>query len=186
MHTESRLISLVTDRLLLRELESGDVDAMYDLLSDPEAMRYFPRTYSREEALQWIARNQRRYRIFGYGLWAVSLRETGEVLGDCGPTWHEINDELQLEVGYHFRRRYWGNGYATEAARAVIGWCFENIAVDHVISLIREQNVTSRRVAERNRLVVAGSGMFHGMEHLVYRMERGRWEELTNAPAKEA
>ncbi|HVP63471.1 MAG TPA: GNAT family N-acetyltransferase [candidate division Zixibacteria bacterium] len=175
MQTESRLISLLTDRLVLRELEPADTDAIFDLLGDPVAMRYFPKTYSREEAVEWIERNQRRYRIFGYGLWAVVLRETGEVLGNCGPTWHEINDELQLEVGYHFRRLYWGNGYATEAARAVIEWCFENIPVDHVISLIRSENKTSRRVAERNGLFVAGSAMFHGMEHLVYRMERGRW-----------
>src|SRR6516165_8387961 len=136
MHTELRFISLLTDRLVLRELEPGDVDAMYDLLGDAEAMKYFPRTCTREEAVQWIERNQRRYRIFGYGLWAVVLRDTNEVLGDCGPTWHEINNELQLEVGYHFRRCYWGKGYAGEAARAVIEWSFENVAVDHVISLI--------------------------------------------------
>ena len=176
MHTESRLVSLLTDRLELRELEPTDVDAMFDLLGDPEAMRYFPRACTREEALQWIERNQRRYRIFGYGLWAVILRDGNEVLGDCGPTWHEVNDELQLEIGYHFRRRYWGEGYATEAARAVIGWCFENVAVDHVISLIRAENMPSRRVAERNGLVATGSTIFRGMEHLVYRMERERWQ----------
>ena len=170
-----------TKRLLLRELQPSDVEAIFDLLSDPEAMRYFPRTYTREEAAGWIERNQQRGAIFGYSLWAVMERASGEVLGDCGPSWHEIDDELQLEIGYHFRRRYWGQGFATEAARSVMEWVFTNLPVEHVISLIRPENGPSRRVAERNGLAVADSTMFRGMEHLVYRMERERWESIQGA-----
>jgi RimJ/RimL family protein N-acetyltransferase len=181
MQNETRFISLLTDRLILRELEPGDVDALFDLFGDPVATQHFPRVLTRDETAEWIERNRRRYRIFGYGLWAVVLRDTGEVLGNCGPVWHEINNELQLEIGYHFRRRYWGKGYATEAARAVMEWCFENIPVDYLISLIREQNMPSRRVAERNGLVVTGVGLFHDMEHLIYRMDRARWEERIRA-----
>jgi RimJ/RimL family protein N-acetyltransferase len=98
-------------------------------------------------------------------------------MGDCGPVWHEIDDELQLEIGYHFRRRYWGQGFATEAAHAVMGWCFENLAVDHLISLIRPANQPSCRVAERNGLVVAGSTVWRGFEHLIYRMDAKTFTE---------
>jgi RimJ/RimL family protein N-acetyltransferase len=162
-------------RLRLRELAPPDRDAIFDLLGDSYAMRFFPRAFSRDDAGQWIERNRQRYHIFGYGLWAATEIESGELLGDCGPCWHEINDELQLEVGYHFRPRFWGRGYATEAARAVIGWCFRNVAVGHVISLIRPENVPSRHVAERNGLDVSGSVHWRGFEHLIYRMERERW-----------
>lgn len=167
-----------SERLSLRPLMPNDEDAIFDLLGDPEAMRFFPRTYTREEAGLWIARNQYRYGVFGYGLWAVVQKQSGEVLGDCGPAWHEIDDELQLEVGYHFRRRYWGHGYATEAARTVMHWCFDHIAVDHLISLIRPENEASRRVAERNGLVNSGKTTWRGSEHLIYLMERKRWNLL--------
>ncbi len=167
-----------TDRLILRELEPGDTDAMFDFIGDPEAMRYFPSVGTREDAAAFIERNRQRYRIFGYGLWAVVLRESGEVLGDCGPTWHEIQDELQLEVGYHFRRKFWGHGYASEAARAVVRWCFENVQVEHLISLIRPENLPSRRVAERNGMLPRASVRWHGFEHLVYRIDRPEQMEL--------
>jgi RimJ/RimL family protein N-acetyltransferase len=161
-----------TERLILRELETTDSEAIFDFLGDAQAMRYFPRVMSRDEAAAWIDRNRRRYAIFGYGLWAVALRETGEILGDCGPCWHEIQDELQLEVGYHFRRSHWGRGYATEAARAVMAWAFRNIPVEHVISLIHPENSPSRRVAERNGLKPSGSVIWRDAEHLIYRIER--------------
>jgi RimJ/RimL family protein N-acetyltransferase len=167
-----------TERLSLRQLVADDEEAIFDLLGDPEAMRYFPRVFTRAEAGLWIARNQQRYRIFGYGLWAVVQPETGELLGDCGPSWHEVNDELQLEVGYHFRRRYWGHGYATEAAQAVMHWCFDNLAVDRVISLIRPENEASRKVAERNGLVEFGKTTWRGYEHLIYTMQRKRWHSV--------
>jgi len=168
-------------RLLLRELEPGDADAIFDLLGDPEAMRYFPSVGTREDAAAWIERQRQRYRIFNYGLWAVVLRESGEVLGDCGPTWHEVQDELQLEVGYHFRRRYWGHGFATEAARAVMQWSFDNVPVSHLISLIRPENLPSRRVAERNSMLPHASVTWRGFEHLVYRIERPAQIELKYA-----
>lgn len=165
-----------TKRLRLRELIEQDTDALFDVLGDPEAMRYFPKVYTRDEAGLWIARNQQRYRIFGYGEWAVVDRDSGVMFGGCGPCWHEINDELQLEVGYHFRRRYWGHGYATEAAQAVIDWCFANVAVDHIISLIRPENEPSRKVAERNGLVAKEKTVWRGYEHLIYKMEKANWE----------
>jgi RimJ/RimL family protein N-acetyltransferase len=167
-----------TSRLLLRELEPQDEDMLFDLLGDPEAMRYFPHVFARPEAAQWIRRNEQRYRVFGYGLWAVVDDKSGELLGDCGPVWHEIQDELQLEVGYHFRRRHWGRGYATEAARAVIDWCFSNVAVEHVISLIRPENLPSRRVAERNGLTASQSVEWRGFEQMIFRMDKSRWEPL--------
>jgi RimJ/RimL family protein N-acetyltransferase len=171
-----------TERLSFRELVPSDNEPLFDLLGDAEAMQFYRQTFSPQDVDLWIARNLRRYRIFGYGLWAVLDRNTGELFGDCGLTWHEVGDELLLEVGYHFRRRYWGNGFATEAARASIQWCFDNTAADEVISIIDPQNIASRNVAERNGLEILGKTTRRGCEHLVYMMERKRWQSRETQP----
>jgi len=160
-----------TARLILREFVDEDEEGLLDGLGDPETNRFMPHPLSRLEVKEWIARNQRRYDLRGHGLWAVVLRQSGEFLGDCGPVWQELNGESHVEIGYHFRRGHWGHGYATEAARAATGWAFENLGVDHVISLIRPENHPSRRVAERNGFALTGRAVWRSFEHCIYRME---------------
>jgi RimJ/RimL family protein N-acetyltransferase len=160
-----------TARLILREFVDEDEEGLLDGLGDPETNHFMPHPLSRLEVKDWIVRNQRRYDECGHGLWAVVLRQSGEFLGDCGPVWQEVNGESHVEIGYHLRRCHWKHGYATEAASAVTGWAFENLGVDHVISLIRPQNHPSRRVAERNRFVLSGYAVWRGFEHYIYRME---------------
>lgn len=160
-----------TERLILREFVDEDEEGLSDALGDPEANRFMSHPLSSLEVKEWIVRNQQRYRECGHGLWTVVLRQSGELLGDCGPVWQEVNGERHVEIGYHFRRCHWSHGYATEAAIAATGWAFENLGVDHVISLIRPQNHPSRRVAERNGFVLTGRAVWRGFEHCIYRME---------------
>ena len=108
-----------TQRLAFREMTASDLDAMADLLGDPEVMAFYPRPKSRAEALGWIEWNQRLYRERGFGLWAIELRDTGAFVGDCGLTPQEVDGMPEVEVGYHVRRLLQGRGYATEAAAAV-------------------------------------------------------------------
>ncbi len=81
-----------------------------------------------------------------------------------------------MEVGYHFRRDQWGHGYATEAARACMGLAFHTFGAGKVISLIRPENVPSRRVAERNGMTLERQVMHYGLPHLVYAMRREEFE----------
>jgi len=144
-------------------------------------MQFYPKTFNREDAKQWVARNQRRYRDDGYGLFAVTLKDNEEVIGDCGIIKQDVEGETAMEVGYHFRRDQWGRGYATEAARACMGLAFDAFEADKVISLIRPENVPSRRVAERNGMKLDREVVHYGLPHLVYAMRREEFNVTRNS-----
>lgn len=93
-----------TDRLILREMTENDFDAMYEVLADDDNMQYYPYSLDEEGVRGWIIRNMERYKIFGFGLWAVVLKETGKVIGDCGLTIQLINGQIKPEIGYHIRK----------------------------------------------------------------------------------
>jgi RimJ/RimL family protein N-acetyltransferase len=168
---------LETPRLRLREFVPEDADALALILSDAETMRYYPALFDRAGVEEWIARNRRRYVANGHGLWAMilkstTLKSTEELIGDCGVTLQPVDGVDELEVGYHLRRDHWGQGYATEAAQACRSWAFSNRNVDHVISLIRPENLPSRRVAERNGMTLWKEVEWRGLPHCVYRVNR--------------
>ena len=163
---------LETPRLLLREFVPEDADALALILSDAETMRYYPVLFDHAGVEEWIARNRRRYAANGHGLWAMILKSTGELIGDCGVTLQPVDGTDELEIGYHLRRDHWGHGYAIEAAQACRDWTFVKRNVDHVISLIRPENLPSRRVAERNGMTLWKEVEWRGLPHCVYRIER--------------
>ena len=136
------------------------------------AMQYYPRTFARKDAEEWIERNLKRYTEHGHGLYAIVLKESGDVIGDCGLVTQEIEGGPELEVGYHLRRDQWGHGYATEAARACMQHAFQALKAPKVISLIRPENLPSRRVAERNGMKIERKITYFGLPHLVYAMKR--------------
>jgi [ribosomal protein S5]-alanine N-acetyltransferase len=163
---------LETTRLLLREFVAEDADALALVLSDPETMRYYPAPYDRAGVEQWIARNQRRYADDGVGLWAMALKTSGDVIGDCGITSQQLEGEHLYEIGYHLRRDLWGQGLATEAAVACRDWGFARLGAARLISLIRPENLASCRVAERNGMTIWKEVEWHGLRHFVYSVER--------------
>jgi ribosomal-protein-alanine N-acetyltransferase len=163
---------LQTERLILRCLTPDDADAIFAVIGDPIAMQYYPRTFTREDAVEWIDRNVGRYEKDGYGLLAIVLKSNGEVIGDCGLSWQLADEEPVLELGYHLRRDHWSHGYATEAARACMEYAFRVLKLDRLVSLIKPENVPSRRVAERNRMRAEREVMHGGELHLLYVMSR--------------
>lgn len=165
-------IVVETERLMLRYLTLDDVDAIFAVVGDAETMKFYPQKFSREDAQRWVTRNQERYRADGCGLYAVVLKSKGEIIGDCGVLKQEIEGELLLEVGYHFRRDHWGHGYATEAAQGCMTYAFRHLGAEKVISLILAENLPSRRVAERNGMTVERQVQFHDLPHLMYAMRR--------------
>jgi RimJ/RimL family protein N-acetyltransferase len=165
-----RNVVLETERLILRHLTLDDTDAVFAVIGDPEAMKYYPQKFTREDAARWVTRSQERYRHDGYGLFAVVLKANGEVIGNCGVVRQDVEGESLLEVGYHFRRDYWGRGYATEAARGCMAYAFGHLKAEKVVSLILPENMPSRRVAERNGMTVERQVTFHDLPHLMYAM----------------
>ena len=165
-------VILETPRLTLREFVHEDANALALVLSDAETMRFYPAPFDRAGVEEWIARCQRCYTNDGVALWAMVLKATGELIGDCGIIKQEVEGEHWYEIGYHVRRDFWGQGLATEAARACKVWGFANLPIDRMISLIRPENVPSRRVAERNGMTVWKEVEWRGLRHCVYSVSR--------------
>ncbi len=136
-----------TERLFLREMKESDFDALYKVLADSDIMRHYPYAFDENRVINWIQRNIERYRIFGFGLWAVCLKETGEMIGDCGITLQLIDGQIKPEIGYHIRADKQRNGYAKEAAIAVRDWTFNNTPFQIVYSYMKYTNEPSVKTA---------------------------------------
>lgn len=142
---------LETEQLLLRELTLEDLPAWHAILSDPETMRYYPQPFDEAKTRSWIDWNLANYREYGFGLWAVVLKETGAFVGDCGITMQNIHGDGRLypEIGFHIGRPYWRRGYASQAASACLRYAFAHTGFDEVFCYQKWTNVPSRRTAEK-------------------------------------
>lgn len=164
-------IILETPRLILREMERGDLDFVAEMLSHPEVMRYFPKCASREEALESIEKHLKRYADDGHGMWLILLRETGQPIGRCGVALQDVEGQREPEVGYMLHRPFWKQGYATEAATACRDWAFAVRKYPSVISLVRPENGPSQAVARRMGMQPRREVVFHELKHLVFQVE---------------
>ena len=165
-----------TERLLLREMGEADLPVLRAILQDPQVMTAYEGPFSEAEVRAWLDRQLRRYEETGAGLWAVVRRDTGEMIGQCGLTWQDVGGEAPvLEVGYLFLRAHWHQGFATEAARACRDWAFSVLRAPRVHSVIRDTNVASQRVAQRNGMAVVDRLVKHyrgvEMPHLLYAVD---------------
>lgn len=161
-----------TSRLILREFTLDDVNSLARVLSDAETMRFYPARFDRGGVEDWISRNIRRYAKYGFGLWAAVLKSSGELIGDCGLTVQNLEGIDEVEIGYHTRRDLWGQGLATEAARGCRDFGFQRLTAPRLISIIRPENLASRRVAEKNGMRVAKEVLWANLPHLVYAIPR--------------
>ena len=150
-----------TERLFLRRMDESDRDALSAILQDSETMTAYEGAFSDEEVQTWLDRQLARYEQYGFGLWAVVLKETGEMIGQCGLTVQPWKDEEVLEVGYLFNRSYWHKGYAAEAAVACRNYAFRVLGAEEVCSIIRDTNIPSQKVALRNGMTPADKWVKH-------------------------
>ena len=139
---------LETGRLFLREMSMDDYDALHAVLADPVIMRHYPYVFDEQRVRSWIERYMNRYRENGFGLWAVCLKDTGEMIGDCGLTLQNIDGEILPEIVYHIRADCQRKGYAKEAAMAVRDWAFRNTDYPALYSYCKYTNEPSFRTAE--------------------------------------
>lgn len=150
-----------TERLYLRKMNQGDFNSLCKILQDEEVMYAYEGAFSDEEVQEWLDRQIARYNNWGFGLWAVILKETKELIGQCGLTMQPWKDTEVLEIGYLFQRKYWHYGYATEAARACKEYAFEILIAEEVCSIIRDTNLPSQNVALRNGMIKKDSRIKH-------------------------
>lgn len=150
-----------TERLYMREMTQADFGSLCEILQDAETMTAYEGPFNDAEVQNWLDSQRTRYRETGFGLWAVILKESGEMIGQCGLTMQTWKEDKVLEIGYLFNRRYWHKGYATEAARACKKYAFETLRAPEVCSIIRDTNIPSQNVAIRNGMTKADSWTKH-------------------------
>lgn len=152
---------LETERLYLREMTQVDFHSLCKIMQDEDTMYAYDGAFSDNEVQGWLDRQISRYRQLNFGLWAVILKETDEMIGQCGLTMQPWKETEVLEIGYLFNRFYWNKGYATEAAKACKKYAFEILKADEVCSIIRDTNTASQKVAIRNGMTKTDTWIKH-------------------------
>ena len=138
-----------TKRLYLRELEQDDFRDLAEILQDPEVVYAYEHHFSDNDVQEWLDRQFMRYAKYGYGLWAIVLQTTGEMIGQAGFTMQPYQNQDILEVGYLLKKRFWHNGYALEAVHECIQYAFHTLNQNKVYAIIKADNEPSIQVAKR-------------------------------------
>lgn len=169
---------LETPRLLLREMIEADLPALAAILRDDETMAAYEGAFSQAETREWLNRQLARYESDGFGLWAVCLKETGEMIGQAGITMQTVEGGQLPEIGYLLNRAHWHRGYAAEAAAACKRHAFEVLGFEEIFSIIRDTNIASMNVAIRNGMTVRRRFIKHyrgvDMPHFLFGVKKAK------------
>lgn len=167
-----------TQRLQLREMTLADLPSLAAVLQDERVMYAYEGAFNDAETALWMQKQLRRYREHGFGLWAVVLKDTREMIGQCGITLQEYKGKQVPEIGYLLAHGHWHRGYAAEAAVACREYGFNTLNFNALYSIIRDTNVPSQQVALRNGMTLVDTivKFYRGvrMPHWVYRVQKGR------------
>lgn len=167
---------LETARLLLRMFTPEDLDELHVITRDAEVMRFIGDGHplSRAQTGRNLAAIIGAFRRRGFGRWALTLKETGALVGYCG--FGLGSEEIGIELAYLLARPAWGRGLATEAGAACLRYGFENLGLDSIAALTRPDNLKSRRVMERLRMRFVSDGSYHGYSCVRYSISRADWQ----------
>jgi len=192
------MVTLKTKRLILRPWRETDLKPFAELNADPKVMEYFPSTLSSEESDSLAHRIQSKMEERGYGMWAVAIPGIADFIGFIG-----LNNEDKstfpahftpaVEIGWRLAADYWGKGYATEGAKAVLAYGFENLNLEEIVSFTAVQNMRSRRIMEKIGLHHDSKDDFdhpklpegHSLRrHVLYRLKQQEWRQNTHQKDK--
>ncbi len=172
-------VIIETERLVLREYKPDNFDALYEIVSAPETMQHYPAPFDEEKTRDWINWNLDNYKRYGFGLWAVTLKENGQFIGDCGITIQLIDGEHLPEIGYHINKKYWRRGYGSEATRTARDWAFRNTEYNAIYSYMKYTNVGSYSTAIANGMKKVKEYPDEKNEiSYAYSITRDEWEKI--------
>jgi RimJ/RimL family protein N-acetyltransferase len=183
------LLQIRTARLLLRRWRQADRELFARLNADPLVMEQFPAVLNREESDAMANRIESQFNEVGYGLWAVEALDQAPFIGFVGLSVPNFQAHFTpaVEVGWRLDRPYWGNGFATEAARAALADGFSRAGLTEIVSFTAPANERSIRVMERLGMTHDPADDFehprlpegHRLRrHVLYRLSRDRWETV--------
>lgn len=177
---------VTTPRLHLRLWQRGDEEPFAAMNADPRVREHYPNVLTREESDASAARIDTHFRRYGFGLFAIELRDAPGFIGyaglmvpsfkaPCGPC---------VEIGWRLAFQHWGKGFATEAARAVLPVAFESAGLDEIVSFTTPGNVRSQRVMQKIGMTHDPADDFdhpllpgHPLaRHVLFRLRKSDWE----------
>ena len=166
-------MNLTTDRTTLRPLGSNDVAAIHALWTDAGVRKHLwdDAIISVERAAEVVAASRADFAERRFGLWAVHDRASDEFMGFCGL---RVSSEGETELLYGFYPRYWGQGFATETARAVLAYAFNTLGCAEVVAATDVPNEASQRVLGRI-MQFERRGLLNGLDTVFYRVTRERF-----------
>jgi RimJ/RimL family protein N-acetyltransferase len=170
-----------TPRLHLREWRALDRAPFARMNADPRVMEFFPSVLSREQSDALADRAEKHFRERGFGPWAVELRESGQFIGFTGLMIPAFDAPFMpaVEIGWRLSQESWGQGLATEAARAAVRYGFDVLGLDEIVAMTVPSNIRSRRVMENLAMTRDPSDDFdhpelpqghHLRRHVLYRL----------------
>ena len=174
-----------SERLLFRHWRVSDRDAFYELNSHPDVMRFFPSILSREESEAYIDAIIDRLEKNGFGFWAVALKDTNEFIGFIGLNSPNIGLKIEpcIEIGWRLKKEFWGRGFATEGAKRVLRYAFDECQFEKVYSFTTIRNRNSENVMTKIGMKNTNKNFFHPKipkehplcEHVLYVLTREDW-----------
>jgi RimJ/RimL family protein N-acetyltransferase len=144
-----------------------DAEAMYQVFGDAEVMRFGDGIQTKEWVRAWLRTClEHYYQTWGFGPYAIVEHNSQDVIGYCGLFYFpDVNGQPEVEIGYRLRRSAWGNGYATEAVRAVRDYAFDILGLKRLIAIIDPANVASVDVAKKVGMKYEQDVMLEGYTH---------------------
>jgi RimJ/RimL family protein N-acetyltransferase len=189
------MVALRTKRLVLRQWRDDDLEPFAELNADTEVMHHFPSLLTRGESDTLAARERRMITARGWGLWAVEVIDGAPFIGFVGlsvPRF-EAHFTPAVEIGWRLAQEHWGQGYATEGARSVLAFGFDELGLDEIVSFTTAANQRSQRVMERIGMTRDPADDFahpllepgHPLRpHVLYRLSRATWERAKDTGAQ--
>lgn len=159
-----------TPRLVIRSFTQQDAPALHErVFGDPVAMRFIPRgaSPSVDRTRASVERFMRHEQERGFSLWAVELKQTRELIGDCG-LFAVQGVGPEVELAYHFGKRWWNNGYATEAATVCLARGFNECGLSEIIAICFPEHIASRRVMEKAGMKYVGPARYYDLDLVKY------------------
>jgi [ribosomal protein S5]-alanine N-acetyltransferase len=170
-------IQIETDRLILREMQVQDGEDFYNLNADPEVLKYTGDVAfkSISESKEFLVKYPSiSYNKDGYGRWTCVEKLTKQIIGWCGLRLQETGE---VDLGYRFHKRFWGQGFATESSIASLDLGFKNLKLEVIIARASKDNIGSWKVMEKLGMKFRNEEFFHGQAGYVYKITRNQWLE---------
>jgi RimJ/RimL family protein N-acetyltransferase len=172
---------LETERLHLRPFCLDHLDRLAEIHCDPLVMRFLGgRTRDRAETLTRLETNIRTWNEHGFGMFAAFEKTTGVMIGRCGLAF--LDNTPEIEVGYMLARDYWGQGYATESARACLRFGFVDRAMNRIVAVAHPENMASRHVIEKMGMCFEKTAHFYENDVVYYSLTREAWQSGPTKP----